>query len=49
VSMARAAERFIEGRLEFQASWERSLAYLVVDELGFDEAFGVTARLLARI
>jgi predicted nucleotidyltransferase component of viral defense system len=49
VDLSGAAEHFIARRLEFKTSWERSLAYLVVDDLSFDEAFRVTERLLALI
>ena len=41
-----AERRFLGRRAEFEANWERSLAYLVVDDLSFSEAFSVTADLL---
>lgn len=44
-----AAARFLARRAEFEASWERSLAYLVVDDLSFDEAFSTTTELLGRL
>jgi predicted nucleotidyltransferase component of viral defense system len=49
VELSGAADRFLARRAEFEASWNRTLAYLVVDDLGFDEAFTATARLLERI
>jgi len=49
VDLSGAADRFAARRAEFETSWDRSLAHLVVDDLGFDEAFSVTARLLAEI
>ncbi|MCZ7663123.1 MAG: nucleotidyl transferase AbiEii/AbiGii toxin family protein [Thermoleophilia bacterium] len=42
-----AAARFRARRAEYRASWESSLAYLVVDSLGFDEAFEIAAGLLS--
>ncbi|PKQ16496.1 MAG: hypothetical protein CVT67_05025 [Actinobacteria bacterium HGW-Actinobacteria-7] len=48
LSLDRAAEHFAARRAEFEASWERSLAYLVVEDIGFDQAFSATAELLAR-
>ena len=44
-----AEARFLGRRAEFEASWERSLAYLGVDDLSFTEAFSVTADLLKRL
>ena len=44
-----AAGRFLARKAEFSASWNRSLAYLVVDDLAFEEAYLVTAALLGRI
>jgi len=44
-----AAERFVARRDEFKASWERSLSYLVVDDLDFESAFSVTTDLLRKI
>jgi len=49
VDLAGAAEHFAERRAAFEASWDRTLAYLVTDDLGFDEAFTETARLLGSI
>jgi predicted nucleotidyltransferase component of viral defense system len=48
LSLDRATERFAARKAEFEASWERSLAYLVVEDIGFDQAFSATAELLAR-
>jgi predicted nucleotidyltransferase component of viral defense system len=49
VDLSDAADRLLARRAEFEASWNRTLAYLVVDELGFDEAFSATARLLEQV
>ncbi len=49
LALDEAAARFCNRRAEYRASWESSLAYLVVDPLGFDEAFEIAAGLLDRV
>lgn len=49
LDLSDAEARFRARKAEFEASWDRTLAYLVVDDLTFEEAFGVTAELLATL
>lgn len=49
VDLTRAADRFRAREAEFRASWDRSLAYLIVDDLRFEDAFSMAAHLLARL
>lgn len=48
VNLSDACSRFLACRAEYQVSWDRTLAYLVVDDLSFQDAFSVTADLLGR-
>jgi predicted nucleotidyltransferase component of viral defense system len=43
------AARFRDWEAEFEANWRRSLAYLIVDDLTFEDAFSTTAELLERL
>ncbi len=49
VDLSDAAVRFRARKNEFEASWDRTLAYLVVDDLGFEDAFAIAADLLGRL
>lgn len=49
VDLSDALSLFVGREAEYQTSWDRSLAYLVVDEVTFAHAFAVTAELLGRI
>lgn len=47
--MLKAAFNARSRRAEFETSWERTLTYLVVDNLVFREAFSAKADLLGRL
>lgn len=49
LDLSGAASRFRDRQAEFEANWNRSLAYLMVDELSFADAFAATADLLERV
>ncbi len=49
VDLSGAAARFRAREHEYAASWDRTLEYLVVDDLSFGDAFSVAADLLGRL
>ncbi|MDZ4655324.1 MAG: nucleotidyl transferase AbiEii/AbiGii toxin family protein [Coriobacteriia bacterium] len=49
VDLSDAAARFHAREVEYEASWDRTLAYLVVDDLRFRDAFSIAADLLGRL
>lgn len=49
VDLSGAEVHFRARKAEFEASWDRTLAYLVVDGLTFEEAFSLTASLLGEV
>lgn len=49
VDLSIAAAGFRARKDEYAASWERTLAYLVVDDLDFEGAFAVAAGVLGRL
>jgi predicted nucleotidyltransferase component of viral defense system len=49
VDLSDAAARFRAREDEYAASWDRTLAYLVVDDLSFSNAFSAAAGLLGRL
>lgn len=49
VDVKDAGERFRGREGEYRASWGRTLAYLMVDSMSFDDAFSDTAALLERL
>jgi len=49
VDLSDAAARFQAREDEYAASWERSLAYLVLGDLGFGDAFAIASEVLGRL
>lgn len=46
VELSDAAARFRARKAEYETSWDRTLDYLIVDDLSFGDAFSITADLL---
>ncbi len=49
VDLSDAAASFRARENEYAASWDRTLEYLVVDDLSFGDAFSIAAGLLDRV
>lgn len=49
VDLSDAAVRFLARKAEHEASWDRTLAYLVVEDISLNDAFSIAAGLLARL